>query len=163
MNKKGMTLVEVIVTVAILGCVSATLYAFLNPMISQYGKAAETKVMSDLASGVLHFYEDAFRYTEETSFTYKEGYDKYYTNNKNELMVQQSGKSETVLFGNDYFMEYTPELTFSKYSNYSVKITIVLSKDGERKYEAATYVECVNLKLHGRQMEDKSAATFYTK
>lgn len=136
-NKKGFTLVELIITIAILTIVMGMIMGVLTPIIKSYGKSREYLGASDIAKNVALYVRETTKtgtdvyLSDNDDKSYYEGSENR-INFANSIYVQNgklyrretlSGVAEEV-FAAEYWDEYSLQMTFSAHRKEIVAIVI---------------------------------------
>ncbi len=146
-NKKGFTLLEMVIVLALVAILSLVLWSALRPMLGTNQMITETAKYSEMTTNVLEQIRGQLKYAKEINYTNpSDGSGVIMTTDKEVIYV---GDTTTVLFDEDYFEGLEPVLLFKNEGDYSLMIRITLLKDDEVVYQAEDHLELVNMKLNG--------------
>ena len=146
-RKKGFTILEMVIVLALVAILSLVLYSALRPMLGTNQKITETVKYSEMTTEVLEQLRGQLKYAKEINYTNPlDGSGVIMANSQEILYVKDT---TTVLFDQDYFEDLEPVILFKNEGDYSLLIRITLLRDDEVVYEAEDHLELVNMKLNG--------------
>lgn len=154
-NRKGMTLIEMIVVVALVAVMTGVIGVYMVPMMKQSSQATAQKRYDQVASNVLSVLTTQIRYAQDVRVTTASpDSDEYYridnlssANGQSIMLYRPQGNIE--LFDADYFGDLLPAITYTLNDSWGLTIKITLRENGSLVYEQTSYLTLPNMKLKG--------------
>ncbi|MEF9866239.1 MAG: type II secretion system protein [Oscillospiraceae bacterium] len=151
-SKKGITLVELICTIAMMGIVLVVVGALISTFSAQFVVIMDKNNAKTASAIMLETIEQRLRLAKSATFSDKIEpnpiYNAIYINDDG-LLAESSGGTETVMFEKAFYKGLQCKVDFSRHDSRSVEIFINFEKNSKEVYSTSRTIMLLNTKPTG--------------
>ncbi len=165
--RKGMTLVEMVIAVAITALLLSIIWVYINPMMEQTAAASRQKQYAEISDNILNQLADQLRYASQVIVSE----DSLDLAEYNTVFTQSAGtgsqivlktKADTiVMYNTAYFGRLTFQLTFTLNDSCGMQVQLKLYRKNKEVYSQSNYFDLVNMKQQNGSSSAASGPTVW--